>query len=72
MEERIEELKDILKEDYSKLEEMQRQFKEFSQSERSNKFGVMVGSVVSVHIVEARDLRPSGVLSGTPNPYVFV
>jgi Ca2+-dependent lipid-binding protein len=41
------------------------------QTEKKNENGLMVGSFLTVHVVEARDLRPMD-MDGTSDPYVIL
>ncbi len=39
------------------------------QTERQNEYGIMVGSILTVHVVEARDLKAMD-MDGFSDPYV--
>jgi hypothetical protein len=71
VEERIEELKKMIDEDQKKRVEIAAKLQEISGQEQMNGYGIMVGSVLTATIVEARELR-SGRYTGTPNPYVVL
>lgn len=45
--------------------------KEIQQTEQLNSYGVMIGSVLTATLVEARELK-SGRITGTVNPYVII
>lgn len=40
-------------------------------SEQLNEYGIMHGSILTVHVVEARDLKPMD-MDGTSDPYVIL
>lgn len=40
-------------------------------TERLNDYGIMHGSILTVHVVEARDLKPM-YMDGTSDPYVIL
>ena len=71
VEERIEELKMMIEEDQKKRIEIVAKLQEISGQEQMNGYGIMVGSVLTATIVEARELR-SGRYTGAPNPYVVL
>lgn len=65
----------MINEDTEKKREILVKLKEFSSTEVINKYGIMEGSVITVSIIEARDLKLSSKLGfggGTPNAYVLV
>ena len=45
--------------------------KEIQSTEQLNSYGVMIGSVLTATLVEARELK-SGRMTGTVNPYVII
>lgn len=47
----------MIEEDTKKKNEIQSKLSEISQSEKINSNGIMVGSVLTVQIVEARELK---------------
>ena len=69
VEERINELKHMIHEDTIKRKEISEKLKEISVSEQMNTYGIMVGSVLTVQIIEARELKATK-LAGGINPYV--
>jgi hypothetical protein len=72
---RIEELDEIIKEDLEKLEDLKERLREFQLTEKYNRFGIMEESILTIGIVEARDLKPQGKIGmggGLANPYVVV
>lgn len=40
-------------------------------TEQLNEYGIMHGSILTVHVVEARDLKPMD-MDGTSDPYVIL
>lgn len=71
VEERIEELKKMIEEDTKKRDEITFKLKEIQKTEQLNSYGIMVGSVLTANIIEARELR-SGRITGLGNPYVVL
>eukprot|EP00347_Sterkiella_histriomuscorum_P014348 403361215 len=71
VEERIEELTKIIQEDQKKRVEIQEKLKEISETEQINQYGIMIGSVLTATVIEARELRSSRI-TGTPNAYVML
>ncbi len=71
VEDRIEELKKMIEEDIKKKLEITQKLHEVSTTEETNTHGIMIGSVMTVTVVEARELRSSRI-TGMLNPYVVV
>ena len=59
----------MIHEDTIKRKEISEKLKEISVSEQMNTYGIMVGSVLTVQIIEARELKATK-LAGGINPYV--
>lgn len=70
VEERIEELNKIIVEDEGKRVELQAKYREIDESEQTNQHNIMIGSVLTANVIEARELRASKL--GQPNPYVVL
>ncbi|CDW87383.1 c2 domain containing protein [Stylonychia lemnae] len=68
IEERVEELNKMIIEDEKKKNEIIEKLKEIQMSEQMNQYGIMVGSVLTATVIEARELRTSG----QPNPYAIL
>ena len=71
-------LKDRLNEVYKKIADHKRQrdemaykLKQVQSSEQLNEHGIMRGSILTVHVVEARDLKAMD-MNGTSDPYVIL
>ena len=71
-------LTDKLNETFKKIADHKRQRDEMSEKlhqvqniEQLNEFGIMHGSILTVHVVEARDLLPLDI-DGTSDPYVIL
>ena len=62
VEERIIELNEMIEEDTEKLAEILKNLKIVSEAEVINKHGIMVGSVLTATIMEARDLKQTGAI----------
>lgn len=71
VDERIDELKKILAEDMKKRQEIVTKLQEIQQNEQMNSYGIMVGSVLTCNIIEARELKSSKIAGGM-NPYVIL
>lgn len=52
-------------------EEMVQKLRQVQASEQLNEYGIMHGSILTVHVVEARDLKPMD-MDGTSDPYVIL
>lgn len=50
---------------------MDQKLKHVREVEVLNKYNIMEGSILSVHVVEARDLKPMDI-DGTSDPYVVL
>ena len=50
-------------------DEMEVKLNQVKERERLNENGIMHGSILTVHVVEARDLKPTD-MDGTSDPYV--
>ena len=61
----------MIEEDQKKKQEIQVKLQEVSMTEETNPNGIMVGSVMTVTVIEARELRSSRI-TGMLNPYVVV
>lgn len=61
----------MIEEDKKKTNEIAAKLKEIQGTEQINAHGIMIGSVLTVTIIEARDLRASRITGGI-NPYVEV
>ena len=59
----------MIKEDEEKFQEIQKNLKEFSQAETFNQYGIMNGSVLTVEVIEGRDLKT---ILGAPNSFVYM
>lgn len=59
VEERIDELKKMIDEDSKKRQEIIMRLEEIMQTETLNSYGIMIGSVLTATVVEARELRAS-------------
>lgn len=70
VEERIEELIKIIVEDEGKKVELEAKYKEINEAEQTNQYGIMIGSVLTANVIEARELRARGL--GQPNPYIVL
>jgi hypothetical protein len=71
VEERIDELTKMIEEDTKKRQEVLSRLEEISKNEQYNSYGIMIGSVLTVTVIEARELRSSRI-AGMPNPYVIL
>jgi hypothetical protein len=71
VEERVEELKKMIEEDQKKRKEIDIKFNEIKASEQLNTYGIMIGSVLTATVIEARELKSSK-LAGNTNPYVLI
>ena len=71
VEERVDELKKIIAEDTKKRQEILQKLQEIQQTEQMNAYGIMVGSVLTCTVIEARELRSTR-LTGSANPYVIL
>lgn len=67
----MEELRKIIQDDMKKKQEIQIKLNEISQTEQMNAYGIMVGSVLTVTVIEARELRSTR-LTGSANPYCIL
>lgn len=52
-------------------DEMEVKLKQVQGTEQLNEYGIMHGSILTVHVVEARDLKPMD-MDGTSDPYVVL
>jgi hypothetical protein len=52
-------------------DEMATKLKQVQGTEQLNEYGIMHGSILTVHVVEARDLKPMD-MDGTSDPYVIL
>lgn len=53
----------------SKRDDMANKLAQVKNTEKYNKNGIMVGSILTIHVVEARELMPMDA-DGTSDPYV--
>jgi hypothetical protein len=67
--EEIEKLTKIIQEDEKRKKEISERLVEISETERTNANGIMEGSVLTVKVIEARELEPQKVTGGIA-PYV--
>lgn len=67
----MDELRKIINEDLKKKQEILSKLKEIQQTEQMNAYGIMVGSVLTCTVIEARELRSTR-LTGSANPYVIL
>lgn len=68
---RIDDLKQQINESEAHLAESQKQLAEAERTEEMNEFGVMKGSLLTVQVIEAKNLKTVG-LTGTSNPSVVL
>lgn len=69
--ETLEETKTLHREDTMQRDEIEYKLKEVRRTERLNEFGIMEGSMLTVNVIEARELKPMD-LDGTSDPYVVL
>jgi len=50
---------------------MDQKLNQVNKVEQLNEYGIMHGSILTVHVVEARDLQPLD-MDGTSDPYVVI
>jgi hypothetical protein len=68
---RMNELRRQVAENTKQMEETRRKMIEARESEQLNDFGIMKGSVLTVNVVEAQNLKPMD-MGGTSDPYVIL
>lgn len=68
---RMNELRRQVAENTKQMEETRRKMIEARESEQLNDFGIMKGSVLTVNVVEAQNLKPMDI-GGTSDPYVIL
>lgn len=70
----IDKLNDVFKKiaDHKRQrDEMAMKLQSVQRTEELNEYGIMHGSILTVHVVEARDLKPLD-MDGTSDPYVIL
>lgn len=67
----MDELRKIINEDLKKRSEILSKLQEIQQTEQMNAYNIMVGSVLTATVIEARELRSTR-LTGSANPYVII
>jgi hypothetical protein len=72
VEERVKDLTVMIEDDTKKVNDVLSKLREIQDTEKMNSFGIMHGSVLSVTVMEARDLKTSKGLGGLCNPYVVL
>lgn len=68
---RMNELRRQVAENTKQMEETRRKMIEARESEQLNDFGIMKGSVLTVNVVEAQNIKPMDI-GGTSDPYVIL
>lgn len=61
----------MIEEDTEKISEILKNLKMISESEIMNSNGIMVGSILTATVIEARDLKNPGAI-GLPSAYVVL
>lgn len=69
--ERIDELTKMIEEDIKKRDEIRAKLEEIQMTEQLNSFGIMVGSMLTATVIEARELKQTK-FAGDMNPYVVL
>jgi Ca2+-dependent lipid-binding protein len=62
----------MIEEDTKKANDIHSKLQEIIPGERLNSYGIMIGSILTVNVLEARDLRSDRVGGGICNPYVVL